>query len=341
MINSRSGLIAVVILLFSFSLPSKEVTTFREFSKSPRSAIPGYIITNTIADADTYVSSRYPTTNYGFTGLRVAQDRGSGSYLYESYLHFNFSSKPASFLQAELSLRLFSWGFGTDLSISLVNSSWDENTMTWANKPPHDNLLETFSWSAYGIKKIDITPWIYGSGLSICVNSSTASPSDEINIIARDGWPSYAPEEAPQIIWTASGEVGYNVTGPTASSSIGTGFNTITWNTLWAPSNRVDIQLFKGGVFVKTIATSEPNNGEYSDWIVYVSDNFNGNDYRIKILDSGDSNIYGWSEYFTINVSSHYIAGYNLILLMVVGIIAVSAMFVRLRQINGDRDKWR
>ena len=111
--------------------------------------------------ADSYVSSREHTENYGnATNLKVAKDQGSGNYLYESYLFFNISEKPNEFIKAEISLRLFAWSSGTSITVSLINSSWEESTIIWDNKPSHDDVLESFIWTGYGIKKIEMNSMI-------------------------------------------------------------------------------------------------------------------------------------------------------------------------------------
>ena len=64
------------------------------------------------------------------------------------------------------------------------------------------------------------------------------------------------------------------------------------------------IQLYKGTTFIEDITYSySTNDGEY-DFYVSSSENYKGTDYRIKITDYDDSSVYGYSDYFSINVGS-------------------------------------
>jgi len=73
----------------------------------------------------------------------------------------------------------------------------------------------------------------------------------------------------------------------------------------WIPPNNVNhvrIELHKGFARIKAIDTWVDNTGNFV-WTIDEDDKYEyGCDYRIKVLSSIDDDIYGWSEYFCINL---------------------------------------
>ena len=111
----------------------------------------------------------------------------------------------------------------------------------------------------------------------------------------------YSSEDYPQLIWTYPETVDITVTSP-ASSDNWQDYNTysITWTSV-GPISQVIIQLYKGATFVEDITfLYTDNDGDYS-FYVSSSKNYNGTDYRIKITDYDDANLYDYSDYFTIH----------------------------------------
>ena len=79
------------------------------------------------------------------------------------------------------------------------------------------------------------------------------------------------------------------------------GNNQITWN---PPENvnHVKIELHKGYNRVKAIDTWVDNTGSFT-WVIDKNDYYEyNNDYRIKVLSSINDDIYGWSNYFCIDL---------------------------------------
>ena len=67
------------------------------------------------------------------------------------------------------------------------------------------------------------------------------------------------------------------------------------------------IELYKGATFVEEITWLfgyTDNDGE-NDFYISSSENYQGTNYRIKITDYDDTNVYDYSDFFSINV------GYN------------------------------
>src|SRR4051812_22454707 len=81
--------------------------------------------------ADTFVSSTYPTTNFGSVNS-LAVSPGS-----TSYVQFNLASVPAGATVSKATLRLY-----VDFVVKAgkfdvyqVNKSWSESTLTYNNQP--------------------------------------------------------------------------------------------------------------------------------------------------------------------------------------------------------------
>ncbi|KKK44083.1 hypothetical protein LCGC14_1261760 [marine sediment metagenome] len=77
------------------------------------------------------------------------------------------------------------------------------------------------------------------------------------------------------------------------------GNNYITW-TSTGNFDYVKIDLYEIGVYLETIANSVANDGSYA-WYIYDDEYIDGSNYQIKISDYYDSNIFDYSDYFTID----------------------------------------
>ncbi|MFX1478633.1 MAG: NosD domain-containing protein [Promethearchaeota archaeon] len=160
----------------------------------------------TIADKDTYVNSYYALNNYGDANYLL-----SGYYLtdevVESYFYFSFRDKPSNWVQAEISLDVWSVSQTTDLSVCIIEEEWDETTLNFINRPVKENEITTIHVSNSKIYTIDITEYIEGrTYISICVYVDINDYLDDyICITSREG---YALDAfAPQLIWTYETEV--------------------------------------------------------------------------------------------------------------------------------------
>ena len=97
------------------------------------------------------------------------------------------------------------------------------------------------------------------------------------------------------------------------------GNNIITWNPPEDVSH-VKIELYKGFNHMKALDIWIDNTGEFI-WIINSDDTYEYRlDYRIKISSSIDPDIYGWSDYFCINL---YPLDINIISIIVIVILLI------------------
>ncbi|MBI4718373.1 MAG: DNRLRE domain-containing protein [Planctomycetes bacterium] len=95
-------------------------------------AQPGVTLVTLDAEADAYVQTAAPTTNFGTAPELQVQ---GGAAPIRSYLRFDASAVSAPILLAKLSLRVTTGGVGGG-TVSLVNdSSWSEGSITANNAP--------------------------------------------------------------------------------------------------------------------------------------------------------------------------------------------------------------
>lgn len=155
---------------------------------------------SSIAEKDSSVSSFSSTFNYD---KRTNLVFGIG-YLerYEVYLYFNFLDNPVGWTKAEISIYLFSISETFDATVSLINDNWHERHITWENKPEYGETITTFTVVEKGFYKFDVTDYIKGNGISICLNASNEYQEGYACIDFREGYWFWAQQEAPQLIWT-------------------------------------------------------------------------------------------------------------------------------------------
>ena len=286
MLNKKRFVIVGIIIVIGLT-----------FYITPISGITRDGTVSTVAEKDAYVSSYYPTSNYGGKDWLIFGDYILGWN--EAYLFFNFSDKPADWTKAEISIDMYSVSETFIVTVSLINNTWDEYTINWINKPIHKEIITTFTVAEGKIYKIDITDYIEGrNSISICVNASNYLQTGYIQGHSKEG--AYSSEDYPQLIWTYPETAEITVTSPTSSDNWRE-YNSysITWTSL-GPISQVIIQLYKGDTFVEDITfLYTANDGDYS-FYVYSSENYDGTDYRIKITDYDDANVYDYSDYFSI-----------------------------------------
>jgi len=94
-------------------------------------------------------------------------------------------------------------------------------------------------------------------------------------------------------------EISITVTEPTSSSVWTRGYSAdITWTSSGTISD-VKIDLYKGGTFNQTIISSTTNDGSYT-WTEVDTSLTDGTDYKIRVLSTSDSSVYGESDEFQI-----------------------------------------
>lgn len=133
---------------------------------------PSYRICRCLEVQAAYVDA-YNNTGNGTSGSCTIN--GSNAWIYRTYLQFDLSSIPmeATIISAELHMYNY---YGNDKyliatqNIARCLTSWDETTITWANKPSLSNnyLISTFkpsgvaSWGCYDVTQI-IKDWFAGT----------------------------------------------------------------------------------------------------------------------------------------------------------------------------------
>ncbi len=141
--------------------------------------------------ADAYVSSVYPTTNYGTSTVLKAQ---SGSPTTTSYLRFNVNGIVGSITKA--TLRLYtSTSSATGYQLrSVSDNTWEENQVTYNNAPGFGSVVSTSgSFASNAWVSVDVTSLITGTGVfNFAV--TTASTSN-MSFRSRD-----AASNQPQLI---------------------------------------------------------------------------------------------------------------------------------------------
>jgi len=153
------------------------------------------------ADKDSYVTTSNPTTNYGGADWLIF-----GYYITdfaEAYLHFNFTDKPANFTKAEITIDMYSISATVNLTASIITDSWSETGITWVNKPDHGQVISAFTASTEQVYSIDVTNFITGTGISICINATDFTQTAYVQARSSEGgysWSTLLP--TPKLVWT-------------------------------------------------------------------------------------------------------------------------------------------
>lgn len=290
-------------------------------------AIQREITVSNVAYKDTYIDTANPLANYGgssnlMTGYGIFAD------IREAYFHFNFSNKPISFIRAELSFEFWGVSQTMNFSVCLIEEEWGEFTLDWVSQPSKGQVIGNIFVTLSGIYTLDITSLIAGrTNLSVCVYIDLDNyVEDYAYITSREGW--YNEEDAPQLLWVYMETAEITITSPTSSDEWEHyDFYIVTWTYLGS-IDRVTIQLFEGTNLIDDITIMyTDNDGSYE---VYCSSSYGtGSNYRIKITDYDDANVYGYSDYFTIITGGGLgggIPSYHLFIIL--GIIGVVSGFL-------------
>ena len=134
---------------------------------------------------DAYVRSDAPSANFGSDPLLVVD--GDGGTYFHSYLKFNLSSVlPSGAIITDAKLCLYLDGLGCDhgtvYCYAVTDDSWDEDTITWDNKPATGDLLDStdvygglldihkyYSWNVTGFVAAE---WAGDGVVSFCMTPS-------------------------------------------------------------------------------------------------------------------------------------------------------------------------
>ncbi|MHA1933208.1 MAG: CBM96 family carbohydrate-binding protein, partial [Promethearchaeota archaeon] len=157
-------------------------------------------IDGSIADRDAYVQSDTPDMNYGNDALLLLFNTGSNR---ETYIYFNFADKPEYVAKAEIIIQVIGATDSLEITTFLIEEVWSELGITWNNKPAYGEIISTFTvlpdddfW--HFNYSIDVTRYINGNGISICLKISEGEELGGVLIGSKEN-PFYTP---PKLIWT-------------------------------------------------------------------------------------------------------------------------------------------
>ncbi|TKJ22475.1 MAG: hypothetical protein CEE43_06170 [Promethearchaeota archaeon Loki_b32] len=226
-------------------------------------------------------------------------------------------------LFAGFSLITIAQNFNNNNSTNLVN--FDKLRSSPSQGLDHDDHAElhgyadqyvTWSFSTFPSQIINVwaldafqySLWIAGQSATGHLLSTDSSDSGTFNVPEGNTWyiVFWNDEVGSQntLVTYNANFVGdsrppaINVIAPSSSSSYQTGSSqTIRWSTQGSVGN-LKIELYKGSSLYTTIHSSTSNDGQET-WIV-PGNCPEASDYRIKITETSDPNIYDYSSYFTI-----------------------------------------
>ncbi len=134
---------------------------------------------------DAQVAEGYPDSNYGAkTYVYVGNDLSSAYKNERGFFKFNLSAIPENFALATARLRNYCWRMtgasgGGVQARAVLDDTWNENTITWNNQPPHGDVLASVnvttinSWYSW-----DVTSFVAGELLgdklvSLCLRAES------------------------------------------------------------------------------------------------------------------------------------------------------------------------
>ncbi|MFX1274171.1 MAG: DNRLRE domain-containing protein [Promethearchaeota archaeon] len=156
-------------------------------------------IVSTEADKDSHVNSADVTTNYGGEYMLYIGELDINSY--EAYLHFTFTDKPFNWTKAYIIIDVMAiyMTASINLIVSLISDSWTETGITWLNKPDHRQVITTLSVSEVKVYWIDVSSFISGTDISICINASSPAGGSVMARSREDVGHPLTP--CPQLVW--------------------------------------------------------------------------------------------------------------------------------------------
>ncbi len=168
-------------------------------------AVPAHAATNTfISVSDAFVSTKFPTTNYGtWDELRV--DNGQRT----TYMKFNVQGLSGTVTQAVLRIYENDSSASGYLVRTVADSSWSEDTITRDNAPPASSAVAGSSGpTSPGWTQATITSLVTGNGYV-----SMALSSDDVDYLSLQSRESDAAP--PQLVVTTATATNAPPTTPT------------------------------------------------------------------------------------------------------------------------------
>jgi len=290
---------------------------------------------STIASKDSFVKQTYPNANYGHLDFFLL-GRDAYSAAMEAYFYFDFSDKPSSWTKAEISIEFYSILSTTNVTMYLIERSWEELSITWNNKPSKDEIITSFLINAEDSYKniyFDVSSYIVGrTNISICLWTPEVISYQQIQGTTRENYNPRPPGKVPHLIWTYPETTSITVSNPTSSTHLTPGsLIFIIWTTQ-GPIDEVDINFYKGGA-LKYYLVGVVNVGSYY-WSI-PEDIEPGTDWNIWVRDSDDSSTYDFSEDFEIfipdirSLTIFIVSIIFIITFILLSIIMISEIFIK------------
>ena len=159
-------------------------------------------INSTIAEKDTYVTTEFPTDNFG--GLKKLYVRmNTENHLQETYIYFNLTNKPKNIKTANISLNFHGVSKTAYLNVCLIDENWYENYMNWNNKPNKGEYISQLTVAHSGINIINVTSYIESrNNISICLYGGSNESFESLYIDSRESESLFPPASHPKLIWS-------------------------------------------------------------------------------------------------------------------------------------------
>jgi len=158
----------------------------------------------TVAKEDTYVEIDYPTSNYGGKDWFIV---GEWFEANEAYLYFEFEDEPDEWTEVEISIYIYYVSETMEVEIYLTKAGWDEDKLTWQNRPAKLEVIDEFTISEEDTYTFKVTDEVEDllddddEGISICIHhSDNATSNGHFQAASSEGYSE--DDEAPLLIWT-------------------------------------------------------------------------------------------------------------------------------------------
>jgi len=242
------------------------------------------------------------------------------------YIYFSLSSVDPSWESVLLSLTVNGIPKAFDLDMGIVNEYWNENLITWNNRPLNVTWeVKSLNFTTDGTYLFNITDLISNLDSEFSIILYDQHTEDEVNVLigSREN---PTQNNSPQLIFSYLRPSEISISNPTSASLLQVGsYCNIEWTSTPDVSD-VAIEIYKGASLKYQF--TEFNDGYYF-WSI-PNQCETGTNWRVKISDAADPNTYDWSEYFEItgagggfNIPSYPLEFLILIILSVILYIAI------------------
>ena len=147
---------------------------------------PSVMVTGETNTYDTFVSSRYPTTNYYlYNWLRTGKD--DDYYIRRTYIKFDIPSSVTKYISsASIYMRKYS-GAAPNVRAYRVTSDWSSSGVTWNNKPTYSTTygssaatLASNNWYSFDVTRL-VSLWKKGtySNFGFLIKDTTESNTSQ------------------------------------------------------------------------------------------------------------------------------------------------------------------